>query len=136
MQMDTDMAHTSLASLLASVLVWQNMPTSSPSKAWLSSHYLLWFLGLNPGNILVLSDQGSGAWSDVIAGINWSYNNAQTTGRPSVMNLSIQGGPVDLVDLVLTNAVLGGMHVAVAAVSLFRMFQLQLLRFFFFFFFI
>ncbi|ORZ36879.1 peptidase S8/S53 domain-containing protein [Catenaria anguillulae PL171] len=66
-------------------------------------------------NVKVLNARGSGTWSGIIAGINWAVNNTRSTGRPSVINMSISG-PVSLaLNAALKSAVDNGVHVVVAA---------------------
>ena len=65
--------------------------------------------------VKVLSDSGSGAWSGVIAGMNWVTGQAQTSGRRSVANLSLGGGFIQTVNDAVNAAVAGGVTVAVAA---------------------
>jgi len=65
--------------------------------------------------VKVLSDGGSGAWSDIIAGMNYVIQQKAITGRPSVISMSIGGGgyqPVDDAVVSVTNA---GIHFIVAA---------------------
>lgn len=65
--------------------------------------------------VKVLSDQGSGWTSDVIAGIDWVVAQSKITRRPSVINLSL-GGPTNAaMDQSVANAVIAGVHVVVAA---------------------
>ncbi|KAF8307442.1 putative subtilisin-like serine protease [Clavulina sp. PMI_390] len=42
--------------------------------------------------VKVLSDSGSGAYSDVIAGVNWAYSQFQSNHVPSIATMSL-GGP-------------------------------------------
>ena len=51
--------------------------------------------------VKVLSDGGSGSASGIVAGIDWVIGQARTTGRPSVISMSLGGG----IDLALDNGV-------------------------------
>ena len=62
--------------------------------------------------VRVLDCQGSGAWSGVIAGIDFVANN---TLRPAVANLSLGGGASQAVDDAVAGAVSRGVTVVVAA---------------------
>ncbi|KAF8600730.1 subtilisin-like protein [Ceratobasidium sp. AG-I] len=65
--------------------------------------------------IKVLSDSGSGANSDVIAGINYAYNSYKASGRPSIATLSLGGGANTAVDSAVSNGITGGLHFTIAA---------------------
>ncbi|KAG8714144.1 subtilisin-like serine protease [Ceratobasidium sp. 395] len=65
--------------------------------------------------VKVLSDSGSGSNSDVIAGINWAYNQFKASGRPSVGTMSLGGGADTASDNAVQNAINGGMHFSIAA---------------------
>lgn len=65
--------------------------------------------------VKVLSDSGSGAWSGVIAGMNWVTGQSQTSGRRSVANLSLGGSFIQSVNDAVNSAVAAGVTVAVAA---------------------
>ncbi|KAG9120766.1 subtilisin-like serine protease, partial [Ceratobasidium sp. 392] len=65
--------------------------------------------------VKVLSDSGSGSNSDVISGINYAYNQARTSGRPSVATMSLGGGANSAVDSAVSNAIAGGLHFSIAA---------------------
>ncbi|QRV96496.1 alkaline protease 2 [Ceratobasidium sp. AG-Ba] len=68
--------------------------------------------------VKVLGDNNAGWVSDIIAGINWATIRASTSGRPSVINISISTEePNTVLDLAVTNAVNRGMHIVVAAGS-------------------
>jgi subtilisin family serine protease len=62
--------------------------------------------------VRVLNCQGSGSWSQVIAGIDWVKNNAI---KPAVANMSLGGGAISSVNQAVTNAVNSGVVFAVAA---------------------
>jgi subtilisin family serine protease len=65
--------------------------------------------------VKVLSDSGSGAWSGVIAGMNWVTGQSQISGRKSVANLSLGGSFIQTVNDAVNSAVAAGVTVAVAA---------------------
>ncbi|KAJ3508472.1 hypothetical protein NLJ89_g5739 [Agrocybe chaxingu] len=65
--------------------------------------------------VKVLSDSGSGSVSDIISGLNWVMNKAKSTGRPSVMNLSLGGGASSALDNAVASLTKAGVHVVVAA---------------------
>lgn len=62
--------------------------------------------------VRVLGCNGSGTWSQVIAGVDWVVANAR---RPAVANMSLGGGRLDAVNLAVDNAVVAGIVFAVAA---------------------
>ncbi|HEX6290565.1 MAG TPA: S8 family peptidase [Herpetosiphonaceae bacterium] len=62
--------------------------------------------------VRVLDCNGAGAWSDVIAGVDWVRLYGQ---RPAVANLSLGGGFLSSVNTAVTNLVNSGIFVAVAA---------------------
>jgi hypothetical protein len=43
--------------------------------------------------VKVLSDTGSGAYSDVISGVDWSFAQFLASGTPSIATMSL-GGPI------------------------------------------
>lgn len=64
----------------------------------------------------MLSDTGSGSTSDVIAGVDYAYNQFKITGRPSVATMSLGSSmPVEALDNAVNNAIEGGLHFAIAA---------------------
>ncbi|KAH8916104.1 serine protease [Atractiella rhizophila] len=65
--------------------------------------------------VKVLSDSGSGSFSDVISGVNWAANAGAASGRPSVINLSLGGSASTSVDSAVSGAVSAGVHVTIAA---------------------
>lgn len=65
--------------------------------------------------VKVLSDSGSGSTSGVIAGIDWVAEQAPTTGRKSVANLSLGGGFSETQNDAIAALVDAGVTVAVAA---------------------
>ncbi|KAG8932375.1 subtilisin-like serine protease [Tulasnella sp. 418] len=65
--------------------------------------------------VQVLDANGSGSSSGVVAGINWVVSQASTSGRPSVISMSLGGGADTTLDTAVRNAVSKGVHVVVAA---------------------
>ncbi|QRV89195.1 hypothetical protein RhiJN_17213 [Ceratobasidium sp. AG-Ba] len=65
--------------------------------------------------VKVISDAGSGTYSDVIAGVNWAATQARSSGRPSVANMSLGGGTNAALDSAVNNAIASGLHFTVAA---------------------
>lgn len=65
--------------------------------------------------VKVLGADGNGAYSDIIAGIEWVMNSATTSGKPSVANMSLGGPSSDAIDQAVQNAIDAGVHFAVAA---------------------
>lgn len=65
----------------------------------------------------VLSDQGSGNTSDVIAGVNYAYEQFKASGRPSIATMSLGGTalPGSALDTAVQKAIEGGLHFTVAA---------------------
>jgi subtilisin family serine protease len=63
--------------------------------------------------VKVLSDEGSGAYSDVIAGIQWAASDAK--GKKAVANMSLGGPASKAVDKAVQSAVKSGLFFAVAA---------------------
>ncbi|KAI0714594.1 peptidase 1 [Earliella scabrosa] len=65
--------------------------------------------------VKVIGDDGSGATSDIISGVNFVAQQAGQTGRPSVASMSIGGPPSRAIDASVNNAIRQGVHVVVAA---------------------
>ncbi|KAF8597056.1 subtilisin-like protein [Ceratobasidium sp. AG-I] len=65
--------------------------------------------------VKVLGDNGRGATSWIIAGINWAFQQFQASGRRSVVNMSLGGGAQPSLDTAVTNAIAGGLSFAIAA---------------------
>ncbi|KAF8597054.1 subtilisin-like protein [Ceratobasidium sp. AG-I] len=65
--------------------------------------------------VKVMSNDGTGANSWIIAGINWAFEQAKASGRPSVVNMSIGGPPHQPTDDAVRNAIAGGLSFAIAA---------------------
>ena len=63
--------------------------------------------------VRVLDCNGSGAWSSVIAGINWVAANA--AGKKAVANMSLGGGASSALDSAVRNAIASGVTFVVAA---------------------
>ena len=64
--------------------------------------------------VRVLDCRGSGAWSGVVAGIDWVVGHHQA-GTPAVANLSLGGGANASVDAAVQRLITDGVTVAVAA---------------------
>ncbi|KAF8641441.1 hypothetical protein AX16_009954 [Volvariella volvacea WC 439] len=65
--------------------------------------------------VKVLSDEGSGSVTDIMCGINWVIQQADDSGLPSVISMSLGGGTSPPLDLAVKRATIKGIHVAVAA---------------------
>ncbi|KAH8813888.1 serine protease [Flagelloscypha sp. PMI_526] len=66
--------------------------------------------------VKVLGDNPlSGPWSDIISGINWAVGQARSSGRPSIISMSLGGSANDAVDQAVHAAIDAGVHVVVAA---------------------
>ncbi|CAE6452178.1 unnamed protein product [Rhizoctonia solani] len=65
--------------------------------------------------VKVLSDEGSGAISDIIAGVLYVAVSALASGRPSIATLSLGGSTSPLLDFALGIAIKSGVHCTVAA---------------------
>ncbi|KAG8733859.1 subtilisin-like serine protease [Ceratobasidium sp. 423] len=65
--------------------------------------------------VKVLSDEGPGKTSDIVAGINWVVAEAKRKGRPSVINMSLGASANDAMDRAVVKAVAAGVHVVVSA---------------------
>ncbi|KNE63335.1 hypothetical protein AMAG_08475 [Allomyces macrogynus ATCC 38327] len=66
-------------------------------------------------DVKVLNAAGSGFWSTVVAAINWVVNRATSTGRPSIINMSISGDFSTFLNNAITAATQANVHVVVAA---------------------
>ncbi|MEX2551919.1 MAG: S8 family serine peptidase [Actinomycetota bacterium] len=62
--------------------------------------------------VRVLNCQGSGSWSQVIAGVDWVTANAV---RPAVANMSLTGGASSTVDTAVRNSIASGITYTLAA---------------------
>ncbi|KAL5632664.1 hypothetical protein ACGC1H_005570 [Rhizoctonia solani] len=65
--------------------------------------------------VKVLSDEGPGKTSDIVAGINWAVAEVKRKGRPSVINMSLGGPANDAMDRAAAKAIAAGVHVVVSA---------------------
>jgi len=66
--------------------------------------------------VKVLSDQGSGAWSGVIMGVEWCVSDRSSRGNPpSVANLSLGGGKIQAVNDAVTIASRAGVLMFIAS---------------------
>jgi len=66
--------------------------------------------------VKVVSDSGESRWSDLISGLDWVAQDAQSTGKAAVASISLGGSPSQtLDDAVNTLAITYGIHVVVAA---------------------
>ncbi|KAF9648145.1 serine protease [Thelephora ganbajun] len=65
--------------------------------------------------VKVLSDAGSGSFSDIISGVNWVATTAPGTGRPSVASMSLGGGFSAAINTAVNNLVAAGVTTVVAA---------------------
>ncbi|KAH7337024.1 peptidase S8/S53 domain-containing protein [Rhizoctonia solani] len=65
--------------------------------------------------VKVLSDEGPGKTSDIIAGVNWAVAEAKRKGRPSVINMSLGSSANEAMDRAVVKAVAAGVHVVVSA---------------------
>ncbi|KAL5638427.1 hypothetical protein ACGC1H_005195 [Rhizoctonia solani] len=66
-------------------------------------------------DVKVITDTGRGFASDIIAGLGWAVAHANSTGRPSVVNLSLGGGTSNALDDAVMGVVNAGIHTIVAA---------------------
>ncbi|CUA71674.1 Subtilisin-like protease CPC735_013710 [Rhizoctonia solani] len=66
-------------------------------------------------DVKVITDTGRGFASDIIAGLSWAVAHANSTGRPSVFNLSLGGGTSSALDDAVMGVVNAGIHTVVAA---------------------
>ncbi|CAE7198819.1 unnamed protein product, partial [Rhizoctonia solani] len=65
--------------------------------------------------VKVCSDTGRCAASDIIAGINFAVTRAASTGRPSIVTMSLGLSPTTALDNAVTSAIGRGIHFTVAA---------------------
>ena len=65
--------------------------------------------------VKVLGCTGSGSYSGIIKGVEWSVNRMKSTRKASVMNLSLGGGKSTSINSAMEAAVKAGMHTVVAA---------------------
>jgi cerevisin len=71
--------------------------------------------GANVIAVKVLSDAGSGAYSDIISGLDYVASQARASGRPSIATLSLGGPANSALDYAISSLVGYGVHVTVAA---------------------
>lgn len=71
-------------------------------KAWLN-------------NVRVLGCNGSGSWSSILSGLDWSVNQIKKDGKIGVISMSLGGGKSSIIDRAVANAVNQGAIVVVAA---------------------
>ncbi|KAF8597653.1 subtilisin-like protein [Ceratobasidium sp. AG-I] len=65
--------------------------------------------------VKVLSDAGSGAYSDIISGVNYAYSSYKSSGKPSVATMSLGGSANTALDSAISTAISGGLHFTIAA---------------------
>ncbi|KAF8600997.1 subtilisin-like protein [Ceratobasidium sp. AG-I] len=65
--------------------------------------------------VKVLGDDGKGAFSQVIAGVSWAFQQAQASRRPSIAIMSLGGPTNPPLDTTIINAINGGLSFAIAA---------------------
>ncbi|KAJ2928325.1 hypothetical protein H1R20_g8752, partial [Candolleomyces eurysporus] len=65
--------------------------------------------------VKVLDKDGSGAISDIIAGLDWVLGQHATTSRPSIVNMSLGGSSSPSLDDATKRLIEQGIHVVVAA---------------------
>lgn len=62
-----------------------------------------------------MSDQGTGTIDDIIAGIDWTYNDFKNSASPSIATMSIGGALNQALNDAVKNAIGGGLHFTIAA---------------------
>ncbi|KAF9523111.1 serine protease [Crepidotus variabilis] len=65
--------------------------------------------------VKVLSDAGSGAIADIVSGLNYVKSQAASSGRPSIVSMSLGGSATTSLDNAVSSLTSAGVHVAVAA---------------------
>ncbi|KAG8714354.1 subtilisin-like serine protease [Ceratobasidium sp. 394] len=65
--------------------------------------------------VKVLNDKNEGWSKDLIDGVNWAIGQGLTSGRQSVLSISITTAPNRAVDFAVTSAISQGIHVVVCA---------------------
>ncbi|RDB21875.1 Cuticle-degrading protease [Hypsizygus marmoreus] len=65
--------------------------------------------------VKVLSDGGSGSVADIVSGLNFVASSAASSGRPTIVSMSLGGGASTALDNAVTSLTNAGIHVAVAA---------------------
>ena len=86
------------------------MPNNLPSKFGPAT-------GASIFAVKVLSDEGSGAVSDIVSGINAAVNHAVSSGNPSVLNLSLGGSASSSLDAAVTSGISQGVHFTIGWVA-------------------
>ncbi|KAF9535407.1 serine proteinase 2 [Crepidotus variabilis] len=65
--------------------------------------------------VKVLSDAGSGAIADIVSGLNYVKSSAASSGRPSIVSMSLGGSANSALDSAVASLTAAGIHVVVAA---------------------
>jgi len=65
--------------------------------------------------VKVLSDGGSGTVSDIVSGLNFVLTSFRSSGRPSIVSMSLGGSASTALDNAVASLTNGGVHVVVAA---------------------
>ncbi|KAK0202140.1 serine protease [Desarmillaria ectypa] len=65
--------------------------------------------------VKVLSDAGSGYISDILSGFDWIINATETSGKPSIVSMSLGGSASSTFDSGVLSLIHAGIHVVVAA---------------------
>ncbi|KAF9496181.1 peptidase 1 [Pleurotus eryngii] len=65
--------------------------------------------------VKVLSDAGSGTVADIVSGLNFVLSSARSSGRPTIVSMSLGGGASTALDNAVASLTSGGVHVVVAA---------------------
>ncbi|KAG7445600.1 peptidase 1 [Guyanagaster necrorhizus] len=65
--------------------------------------------------VKVLSDAGSGYISDILSGFDWIINATESSGRPSIVSMSLGGAASDTFDSGVLSLINASIHVVVAA---------------------
>ncbi|TFK21493.1 serine protease [Coprinopsis marcescibilis] len=65
--------------------------------------------------VQVLNASGSGSNTGIISGLNWVLTQSRSSGRPSVVSMSLGGGAATAVDSAVASLTAAGVHVVVAA---------------------
>lgn len=71
--------------------------------------------GANLIAVKALDCNGSGTYSGILAGMEWVVNQANKTGKPSVVNMSLGGGQSSAINQAVAQMTAAGVHVVVAA---------------------
>ncbi|KAG5651131.1 hypothetical protein H0H81_009764 [Sphagnurus paluster] len=65
--------------------------------------------------VKILSDAGSGSVADIVSGLDWVASSAKSSGRPSIVSMSLGGSASTTLDNAVATLTAAGIHVAVAA---------------------